>query len=543
MLAIYAGVGGAIVNSVPARKSLWTWGTTENEPTDEQRRHAAAAVSAMVGSEVVAVAAPTPESIELPVSRVTVPEQLRDICLTDTYTRAAHSIGGHPMELLRGFRGDFTNPPDVVAQPRTEEDLERVLEWCADQGHATIPYGGGTSVVYGVSPPDSESIVTIVMGGLSRVLEIDETSRAARIQAGANGPDLEHQLRSSGHTMRFFPQSFPWSTLGGWIATRAAGHYATGPTHIDDFVESTRMLTPQGWMESRRLPGSGAGPSPDRLVLGSEGTLGLITEAWVRIQKRPIFRAKASAEFPTMDGAAEAVRQIVQTKLWPSNLRLLDPVESQKSAGGDGTHALLILAFESADFSQHANLLEVTKMVERLGGSITSGSMRVIDESDAVGDDGSAAGAWRKSFTGVNAGLIHGLGFITDTFETAITWDNWPAFDAHIRAEVGRALESTLTSSWLSCRFAFVYPDGPAPYYTFGGLGTPGGEQAQWRTIKDAANRAVIEAGGTITHHHGVGRLHREGWEAQTPDLFRAGLTAVKDRLDPTGILNPGVFF
>ncbi len=531
------------MNREPARKSLWTWGTTENEPTDEQRRHAAAAVSAMVGSEVVAVAAPTPESIELPASRVTVPEHLHDICATDTYTRAAHSIGGHPMELLRGFRGDFTNPPDVVARPRTEEDLERVLEWCADQGHATIPYGGGTSVVYGVSPPDSESIVTIVMGGLSQVLDIDETSRAARIQAGVSGPDLEHQLRSSGHTMRFFPQSFPWSTLGGWIATRAAGHYATGPTHIDDFVESTRMLTPEGWMESRRLPGSGAGPSPDRLVLGSEGTLGLITEAWVRIQKRPVFRAKASAEFPTMETAAEAVRQIVQTKLWPSNLRLLDPVESQKSAGGDGSHALLILAFESADFSQHANLLEVTEMVERLGGSITSGSMRVIDESDAVGDDGSAAGAWRKSFTGVNAGLIHGLGFITDTFETAITWDNWPAFDAHVRAEVGRALESTLTASWLSCRFAFVYPDGPAPYYTFGGLGTTGGEQAQWRIIKDAANRAVIEAGGTITHHHGVGRLHREGWEAQSPALFRAGLTAVKDRLDPTGILNPGVFF
>jgi len=531
------------VTSQQARKSLWTWGTTDNEPTDEQRRSVAAAVSAMVGAEVVAPPTPSPDSIVLRPPRVDVPERLRAICSTDTYTRAAYSIGGHPMELLRGFRGEFPNPPDVVAMPKTEDDLERVLEWCADKGHATIPYGGGTSVVHGVTPPESESIVTIVMGGLGRVLEIDETSRAARVQAGVAGPDLEDQLRPSGHTMRFFPQSFPWSTLGGWIATRAGGHYATGPTHIDDFVESTRMLTPSGWMESRRLPGSGAGPSPDRLVLGSEGTLGLITEAWVRIQKRPVFRAKASAEFDSMDVAAEAVRQIVQTKLWPSNLRLLDPVEAQKSAGGDGSHALLILAFESADFSQHHNLRLAIDMVERLGGTITPGSERVIDESDTIGQDGAAAAAWRRSFTGVNAGLIHGLGFITDTFETATTWDNWPAFDAHIRAEVGGALDSTLSANWLSCRFAFVYPDGPAPYYTFGGLGTVGGEAEQWRVIKDAANKAVVEAGGTITHHHAVGRLHREGWEAQSPELFRAGLSAVKDRLDPKGILNPGVFF
>jgi len=531
------------VTREPIRKSLWTWGTTENEPTDEQRRQAAEAVSAMVGAEVTAPPVPSPDSIELRAPRVVVPERLRSICRTDNHSRAAYSIGGHPMELLQGFRGEFANPPDVVAQPRGEDDVERILEWCADEGHATVPYGGGTSVVHGVTPPDSDSIVTIVMGGLNRVLEIDETSRAARIQAGVSGPDLEDQLRPSGHTMRFFPQSFPWSTLGGWIATRAGGHYATGPTHIDDFIESTRMLTPSGWMESRRLPGSGAGPSPDRLVLGSEGTLGLITEAWVRIQKRPVFRAKASAEFDSMEIAADAVRRIVQTKLWPSNLRLLDPVEAQKAAGGDGVHALLIIAFESSEVPQGHNLRTVIEMVERLGGTIASDSVKVTDESDAISEDGAAAAAWRKSFTGVNVGLIHGLGFVTDTFETAITWDRWPDFDAHIRAKVGRALDSTLTASWLSCRFAYSYLDGPAPYYTFAGLGTTGGEVEQWQIIKAAASQAVIEAGGTITHHHGVGRLHREGWEAQSPELFRAGLTAVKNRLDPGGILNPGVFF
>jgi len=531
------------VTHASARKSLWTWGTTDNEPTDAGRRGAAEAVSAMLGTEVTAPPIPAAESIELRGSRVNVPDRLSDICTTDTRSRAAYSIGGHPMELLRGFRGEFHDPTDVVAFPQNEDDLERVLEWCIDNDYATVAYGGGTSVVHGVTPPAADQIVTIVMGGLNQVLEIDETSRAARIQAGISGPDLEDHLRPSGHTMRFFPQSFPWSTLGGWIATRAGGHYATGPTHIDDFVESTRMITPQGWMESRRLPGSGAGPSPDRLVLGSEGTLGLITEAWVRIQKRPVFRAKASAEFDSMELGAEAVRHIVQTKLWPSNLRLLDPVEAQKAAGGDGVHALLIIAFESADFGQEHELRSVMEMVERLGGTVSVDSVRIIDESDATAADGAAAAAWRRSFTGVNVGLIHGLGFITDTFETAVTWDRWPEFDAHVRAEVGRALDATLSAGWLSCRFAFVYPDGPAPYYTFNGLGTIGGEVEQWSVIKQAANRAVVEAGGTITHHHGVGRLHRDGWEAQSPELFRAALGAVKERLDPKGILNPGIFF
>src|SRR5262249_30691769 len=148
--------------------------------------------------------------------------------------------------------------------------------------------------------------VPLDLDRLGRVLEIDGTSRAARIQAGVFGPDLEDKLRPGGYTLRHFPQSFPWSTLGGWIATRSGGHYATNHTHIDDFVESVRMLTPAGWWESCRLPGSGAGPSPDRLVIGSEGILGVISEAWMRIQKRPRFRATAGALFDDWRKASDA---------------------------------------------------------------------------------------------------------------------------------------------------------------------------------------------------------------------------------------------
>ena len=172
------------------------------------------------------------------------------------------------------------------------------------------------------------------------------------------GPALEDQLRPTGYTLRHFPQSFRFSSLGGWIATRSGGHYATNHTHIDDFVESVRMLTPQGWWESRRLPGSGAGPSPDRMVIGSEGILGIISEAWMRIQRRPTFRATAGVTFDSWAAGSEGVRQVVQAKLWPANLRLLDPEEAKRAAGLDGTKALMIIGFESAEVSQRANIAE-----------------------------------------------------------------------------------------------------------------------------------------------------------------------------------------
>src|SRR5207245_665347 len=186
-----------------------------------------------------------------------------------------------------------------VGLPRTEEDIARALEACARAGIAIAPYGGGTSVVGGVEAGGrGRPACSLDLGHLSRVLEVDPVSRAARIQAGALGPDLESQLRQHGLTLRHFPQSFEFSTLGGWIATRAGGHFATLYTHIDDLVESVRMITPTGTWASRRLPASGAGPSPDRLALGSEGILGAVTEARVRVHPQPPERATATVPFP-----------------------------------------------------------------------------------------------------------------------------------------------------------------------------------------------------------------------------------------------------
>ena len=525
------------------RMSFWAWGLESEEPTEADRTVMARRLSERFGVPVTPRPIPDLAEAKLRAPRIQPPDALSAFCFTNTYERARHAAGAHFTDRTRAFNLDFPNPPDFVAHPRTDGELEAVLSWCHDGGHAVVPYGGGSSVVWGVEPPaDAGTCVTIAMDRFDRVLEIDETSRAARIQAGVFGPALEAQLKPSGHTLRHFPQSFRFSTLGGWIATRSGGHYATNHTHIDDFVESVRMLTPSGWWESRRLPGSGAGPSPDRMVIGSEGILGIITEAWMRIQARPTFRATAGVTFDSWPAGTDAVRHIVQAKLWPANLRILDPQEAERAAGLDGAQALVIVGFESAELSQGANIAAAVEIARDAGGH--------IDDADIVVDDGTGAatghegpvGKWRSTFIGVDPGTATSMGLLADTFETAITWDQWPDFDRTVREKMTKVLSEVCAQGELSCRFTHVYPDGPAPYYTWSGMGRQGSEISMWQEVKDAANEVVVAAGGTSTHHHAVGRMHRpRGYDLQRPDLFADSLRAVKRTLDPNGVLNPGV--
>jgi alkyldihydroxyacetonephosphate synthase len=523
------------------RRSFWGWGLAADEPGGEQRQRLAASLATRYGVEPRVEPAPSIEDVDLRAPRVDVPAALAAMCTTDRWERAQHSYGMAYTDRLRAFRGRFDAPPDVVAYPDDEEALEAVLDWCDRAGHVVVPFGGGSSVVWGVNPPaEAAGVVTVDLTAMDRVLEIDHESRAARIQAGALGPAVEAQLRPHGLTLRHFPQSFEWSTVGGWIATRSGGHYATNQTHIDDFVESVRMLTPSGWWESRRLPGSGAGPSPDRLVLGSEGTLGVVSEAWLRLQRRPTYRAGAGVRFATWESGWRGVQAIVQAKLWPGNLRILDPDEAQRGAGLDGRTTLVIIGFESADVPQRTNIDAAVAIARDHGGAVAGDEITVSDAKAPAGRGG-AVGAWRNSFVGFDLNTMTGLGLVFDTFETAITWDRWPDFDASVRAAMARALEEVCGGGLLSCRFTHVYPDGPAPYYTFAGMGAQGAEERQWAELKQAASEAVVDGGGTVTHHHAVGRMHRPGYDRQRPDLFAAAFASAKRALDPRGLLNPGV--
>ncbi|MGC2373483.1 MAG: FAD-binding oxidoreductase [Solirubrobacteraceae bacterium] len=537
------------------RRKHWGWGFEDEQPSPDEVRAAAGGLSAHLGFPSVEIEQPVRlEQVELPAARVLPPAKLAAICSTDTHARASHALGKSYSDVVNGFRGRFAHAPDFVARPRDEQDVERLLEWCAAERVAAIPYGGGTSVVGGVEPVVDASYngaVTIDLGALRRVLEVDEVSRAARIQGGATGPDLEAQLAEHALTLRHFPQSFELSTLGGWVATRAAGHFATVWTHIEDFVESVRAITPSGTWASRRLPGSGAGPSPDRMLVGSEGTLGVIVEAWVRVQPRPIHRASAGVRFPTFASGAECVRALSQSGLHPSNCRLIDPAEARFTMSGDGTFALLVLGFESSDHPVDFPMDRALAICVEHGGVAPSraqggerrSSSGAGQGSSGAGEGPSGVGAWREAFLRAPyvRDIFVAMGVLSETFETAITWDRFPGFHERVMAAARAAGEGVSGAAHVSCRFTHVYPDGPAPYYTVLAPALRGEEVDQWAAIKAAVSETIVAEGATITHHHAVGRDHRPWYDRQRPDPFAAALRGAKAAVDPHGIMNPGV--
>jgi alkyldihydroxyacetonephosphate synthase len=515
------------------RLKFYGWGYEGAGLDGAERQHLFRFVADRLGVEPRLAPPPQASDIALRAPRVVAPAALAGLLTHEPYERLLHTYGKSYPETVRAFARDFANAPDLVALPKSEADIAAVLDWAGGAKVAVIPFGGGSSVVGGVEPAVGDSYagaVSLDMRHFDRVLEVDATSRAARIQGGILGPAIEAALKPHGLAIRHYPQSFEFSTLGGWIATRSGGHFATLYTHIDDFVESIRTITPAGVMESRRLPGSGAGPSPDRMMIGSEGALGIITEAWMRLQGRPRFRADAVFGFRDFFAAARAVRAVAQAGLYPSNLRLIDNDE----AGAYGVNAyeesLLVLAFESADHPVDAWMARAIELLHDHGGRRH--------------DDEAAGLRWRTAFIRMPYAreLTVPMGLINDTFETAITWDRFEAFHAAVRKATLEALkDATGQNGTVSTRFTHVYPDGPAVYYTFNVRGDPGRLIEQWRLIKTRASDALIAAGGTITHHHAVGRDHMPWYRAQRPDLFGKAFAAAKNALDPAGIMNPGV--
>ena len=542
-------------------RSWWGWGWEDQAYPPEHRQAIARVMSERFGRPITAAEPPALEDIQLPQSRGVgnAPDSVARMLTTDRRERAAHAHGRSYRDVVRAFAGQFDAAPDAVAYPGNEADVTALLDWCSDQRLAVIPFGGGSSVVGGVECPaevagDYAGVITMDLTRMNAVVEIDAVSRAARIQGGAMGPALEDQLRPHGLTLRHFPQSFEFSTLGGWLATRSGGHYATRLTHIDDLCEAMRVVTPAGVIESRRLPGSGAGPSPDRLFLGSEGSLGVITEAWMRLQSRPRFRASAGVHFASFAQGADAVRALSQSGLDPANCRLLDPGEAAGSAGVTDGAALLVLGFESADHPVDQAMARAMELCQDHGGHAPDGIRIRADDTErakapstsapggTTSSGGDAVDAWRNAFIRAPYGrdALVASAMIVETFETAVTWDRFTELHAEVTARVQVALHRVCGAGTLTCRFTHVYPDGPAPYFSVMAPGRRGSEVAMWDEIKAAASEAVLDAGGTITHHHAVGRDHRPWYDRQRPDLFGGALRATKGVLDPAGILNPG---
>lgn len=577
-----SGGAGHEATAATTARSWWGWGEERAALSDDVVRGLGAMLTERFGRPPQGIAAPVdPTSVPVTTPRVAWPESLAGMASADPLDRLRHGHGNAFRDVARALHGDVPRVPDLVVRPRSPEQVEAVLDHCTDRGIAVVPWGGGTSVVGGVTPP-AEPAISLDLEQLDGVHEVDRVSLAARIGAGALGPTIEAQLRPLGLTFRHFPQSWEFSTLGGWLATRAGGHYATGPTHIDDLVEAVTACTPTGWWASRRLPASGAGPSPDRLLLGSEGTLGVITEAWVRVQRRPRARGQATLAFAGgggasgghgggggaggdagfeagFDAALHALRALVQDGLAPANCRLLDPVEAALAGAAppDGTETLLVLGFEAPEQPVTAVLDRALQLLRDHGARLVDGP--TLQHGDASGGSQGGAGAWRRAFLQapyLRDGLIR-LGAVVETFETATTWERAGELVATLRRTAADAAREVCGGALVAVRTTHAYPDGVAPYLT---VVTPGpvtatvpdadragriaagrAQASAWDEIKQAVSEAIVAAGATITHHHGVGRDHRAAYDRQRPEPFARALAAARAAVDPAGILNPGL--
>ncbi|HMA86276.1 MAG TPA: FAD-binding oxidoreductase [Desulfosalsimonadaceae bacterium] len=527
------------------RRSFWGWGDTDPDLPESFVASFKSMVQAVFElDELPEISPPKVEDLNLRPPRFKIPAALTDFCSESAYNRAGHTYGKAFRDVMRGIYGQFDNPPDYVAYPRSEGDLQDLINFCMDQSIALVPYGGGSSVVGGVEQPDSSDYIGSISCDMCRfdqIVAVHPLSRTATVQAGIYGPALEAGLKPHGLTLRHYPQSFEFSTLGGWIATRAGGHFATLYTHIDDMVEAVRVLTPEGIFETRQLPGSGDGPDANRLMIGSEGILGIITQATMKLQTIPVFRANASVRFADEKAGIQAVRHISQAGLYPANCRLISPLESFSMGIGDGSHAVLLLGFESHDHPQQMKFERALEICKGLGGAWENKDINISDKTAKT--NANVSQQWKDNF--LKAPYIRDIlarsGIISETFETAITWEQFDAFHKNVLSETQAAVESICSKGLVMWRFTHTYPDGPTIYYTVVAPGRPGEEINQWDAIKTKASEAIIRNGGPITHHHAVGRVHRPWYEKSRPQLYGPVLTHIKNTLDPKWILNPEI--
>jgi len=521
-------------------RSWWGWGDERSAIRGSERLALGSLVIARLGGSLPdPVDPPSVDEVSLHSPRVEAPGSLRSLLTVDPRERALHARGRSFRDVVRNLSGDMSTAPDYVALPASETDIVAVLDWAADARLAVVPFGGGSSVVGGVEADVGDAYrgaVSLDMRNLNRVLDVDGTSLAARVEAGALGPHIDEQLRPHGLTLRHQPQSFEYSTLGGWIATRSAGHYSTVRTRIDDLVEALRVVTPAGVVETARFPSSGAGPDPNRMFLGSEGTLGVITEAWVRVQRPPRFRASTAPRFSSFGAGLAALRALAQAALHPAVARLLDPAEALLGGVGDGSHAVMLISFESADTARAAWLADAVQIVRDHGGQVDAAERTSSPD---------AASTWRAGFVRLPyvRDALTSFGLIVETFESATTWDRIDALLDGVQSAIQTAFSELGAQGMVTCRITHVYPDGAAPYWTVIARGDPARQVTQWDEVKAAVSRAIAQHGGTITHHHAVGRDHRQWYDAEAPPLYVESLRSAKRIYDPAGILNPGVLF
>lgn len=492
-------------------------GTGVDEPTLDQVRLRPSALSAADRDGLGAVVGP---------EHVT----------TDDRARLLRAGGKSTLDLLRRRDFGIQDAPDAVLLPADDHQVAEILRFCGDRSIAVVPFGGGTSVVGGLDPArgDFKAVVSLDLRRLDALHSLDEVSWEAELGAGLSGPEAERLLGERGFSLGHFPQSFCFATIGGFAATRSSGQDSAGYGRFDDMVRGLRAVTPAGVLDLGRAPASAAGPDLRQLLLGSEGTLGVITRVRVRVHPVPECTRYEAWSFPDFTTGAAALRAVVQTGTGPTVIRLSDEAETgvnlattesigdQQITGG----CLAITAFEGTEAHVASRHAETRELLAARGGTS-------LGEGPAL--------AWEHGR--FNAPYLRdallSAGALCETLETATNWSNVPALKAAVTEALTNALTDSGTPALVLCHISHVYPTGASLYFTVVAAQS-GNPIEQWRTAKAAASEAMVRSGATITHHHAVGADHRPWMRDEVGDLGVTVLRAVKAALDPAGILNPG---
>jgi len=527
----------------------WGWGDPAVEPTlDDEAR---GVLRERIGNlepwplvrDLDAVALPPAEAL---------PQALTDAVgeanvFTSDEDRLRHATGSGYVDLARLRNGALENAPDAVLMPMDAEALRRVIDVCAAEGIAIVPFGGGTSVVGGVEPLRGAHcrLVSLDLGALQDV-SVDRRSLTARLGAGLRGPEAEAALGREGLTLGHFPQSFEYATIGGFAATRSAGQASSGYGRFDALVSSVRLVAPGGDLQTLETPHSAAGPALRELVIGSEGVLGVIPDVTVRVGPAPAVRRYEAWMAESFDAGSEIVRGLAQGPGLPEIIRVSDEEETEGSLALSGPRglsgrlfdgylgvrrrrggSLMIVGFEG-DEESVARRRALTVRALRRGGAAYLGE--------------SAGQAWAQGrYQGPYLrDTLMGMGAMVETLETSHTWSRFGELHSSVGEAIRNSLASQGTPGLVFCHLSHAYADGASLYFTFISRARRGEELEQWAAVKRAACEAIVAHGGTITHHHAVGRDHAPYMEAEVGRVGIEALRSLKDQMDPMGIMNPG---
>jgi alkyldihydroxyacetonephosphate synthase len=458
-----------------------------------------------------------------------------DCALADEEVRLRHLRGKSTPDLLRLRAGDTSGAPDLVVLPGTHEEVLGLLRTCSERRIAVVPFGGGTSVVGGLEPRATNlaAVVAFDMRRMNALLEVDEESRFAVLEPGLRGPEAEALVGEHGYTIGHFPQSFQYATLGGFAATRSSGQASAGYGRFDELVLRIRAATPAGSLSLGRAPRSAAGPDLRQLLLGSEGALGVITALTVQLRPLPQSRVSEGWRLPSFRQGVAAVRRLAQDGPLPTVLRLSDEAETalnlarpDELGGNGGSGCLLIAGYEGAAEEVEWRRARTERVLERAGGETEPGAGEAWER-----------GRYRGPY--LRDALLD-AGALVETLETVSFWSSLSQLYEAVGAAVRDSLTAQGTPPVVLCHVSHVYEAGASLYFTVA-CAQSEDPVSQWRAAKAAASDAILAAGGSISHHHGVGIDHREWYGREVGVLALDALRAVKEKLDPAGIMNPGV--